>query len=79
MTIGGSAHDFLGPHGAPCSRFVVHENRLAQLGLQAVGQQPGVLVQRAASRKTHDHTDWLGGKGPSTARDRQAAAKSPKQ
>ena len=51
----------LGPHRAACTGFVVHDERLAQHGLQFVGQQPGMLVQRATGGETHHNFDGFFG------------------
>jgi hypothetical protein len=62
VAIGCGLHNILRAHRAPGAGLVVHHHRLAQHGLQLVGEQAGMLVQRAAGRKAHHDADGLGGK-----------------
>jgi hypothetical protein len=62
VAIGGGFHHLLRAHGAACAGLVVHHDGLAQHGLQLVGEQPRMLVQRAACGETNHHFDGFVGK-----------------
>jgi hypothetical protein len=61
VAVGRGFHHVLRAHGAAGAGLVVDHDGLAQHGLQAFGQQAGMLVQRAAGRKADHDADGLFG------------------
>ena len=62
VAVRGRSHDLLRTHGATGTGLVVHHHGLAQHGLQLVGQQARMLVQRPAGGEAHHDTNGLGRK-----------------
>ena len=74
VAVGRRLHHVLRAHRAASTGLVVHHHRLAQHGLQFIGQQAGMLVQRATRRKADHDAHGLGRKRVHSSRPGQGCA-----